>query len=104
MQDMVWKFVTPFLRHALSLAAGWFGAKGWLTGDQQAEFIDMGLALLLAGVAYGLSVWSKHKDEANTDKAVEIALKETTPAPGLTTELKVAAVKVKAAEAVKAEK
>lgn len=103
MQGFMWKFVTPLLRHGLSLGAGWLASRGVLAGDKETEFVDVGLSLLLGLGAYGLSVWDKHKDEAKTDKAVEIALKEPTPPPGPATEAKVEEVKAQAAEAVKVE-
>ena len=103
MQGMMWKFVTPLLRHILSLAAGWFASKGWITGDQSTEFIDVGLSIVLGGGAYALSVLSKHNDEAKTDKAVEIALQLPTP-PAAAVEGKVQEVKAAAAVAVKQDK
>lgn len=46
-------------RHGMTYVAGILATAGALTGDQQAQFISIGVSLLLAGASYAWSVIQK---------------------------------------------
>lgn len=54
-QATIKAIVASTIRHGLTVAAGWLAAHGWLSGDETAEFVSGGLAL----VAFGWSWWQK---------------------------------------------
>jgi hypothetical protein len=62
--------VSDLGQHLLQIAAGSLGTWGVLDKDHQTQFVEIGMSLLMAGLAYGWRQYQHSLHSANADARV----------------------------------